>query len=68
MVKCINTDRRYKCIIESSNSKLFSDTTRDKGGSEEGIRPHELLEAALASCLNITIRMTLDNLRIKADN
>jgi putative redox protein len=68
MVKCINTDKRYKCIIESSNNKLFSDTTRDKGGSEEGIRPHELLEAALASCLNITIRMTLDNLKIKADN
>ncbi len=68
MVKCKNLDKRYKCIIETSNYSIFSDTTKEKGGSEEGIRPHELLEAALASCLNITIRMTLDKLKIKADN
>lgn len=68
MVKCKNLDKRYKCIIETSNYSIFSDTTKEKGGSEEGIRPHELLEAALASCLNITIRMTLDKLEIEADN
>lgn len=35
----------------------MADTTSDKGGSGAGFRPNELLEAALASCINITIRM-----------
>jgi len=34
-----------------------SDTTSDKGGGNRGFRPHELLEAALASCMNMTLRM-----------
>ena len=34
-----------------------SDTTADKGGGSRGFRPHELLEAALATCMNISIRM-----------
>ncbi|MBN2394867.1 MAG: OsmC family protein [Candidatus Atribacteria bacterium] len=68
MVKCKNTGKRYQCIVKSKNYRLFSDTTKDKGGSEEGIRPHELLEAALASCLNMTIQMALDKLKIEAKN
>jgi putative redox protein len=39
---------------------IFSDTTRDKGGSESGFRPHALLEAALASCMNMTLCMYTD--------
>jgi putative redox protein len=34
-----------------------ADATSDKGGSGEGFRPHELLEAALASCMNMSLRM-----------
>src|SRR5580658_9505885 len=34
-----------------------SDTTPDKGGGSRGFRPHELLEAALATCMNMSIRM-----------
>lgn len=33
------------------------DTTPDKKGANHGFRPHELLEAASASCMNMTFRM-----------
>ena len=35
----------------------MADTTQDKGGGEFGFRPHELLEAALATCMNMTATM-----------
>lgn len=35
----------------------LSDTTPDKGGGNRGFRPHELLEAALATCMNMSLRM-----------
>ena len=34
-----------------------SDTIPEKGGGASGFRPHGLLEAAYASCINMTIRM-----------
>ncbi|MBU2720860.1 OsmC family protein [Acidithiobacillus ferridurans] len=37
-----------------------SDTTPDKGGGNLGFRPHELLEAALANCMNMTLRMSAE--------
>ena len=58
-------------IIEHN---ILVDTTPDKGGSGKYIRPHELLEAALATCMNISIRMeaykkdiNLDNVEIKVE-
>jgi len=39
-----------------------SDTTVDKGGGSRGFRPHELLEAALATCMNMTLRMSAQKL------
>ncbi len=36
---------------------IVVDATKAKGGTGLYIRPHELLEAALATCLNISLRM-----------
>mgnify|MGYP000991138773 CR=1 FL=1 len=70
MVKCIAIDKKYQCTIDlkSANYRLFLDTSEDRGGSGDGISPHELLEAAAAACLNISIRIALDSLGIKVDN
>jgi putative redox protein len=48
-----------KFQVQFTNGTQFSmaDTTPDKGGSNAGFRPHELLEAALASCMNMSLRM-----------
>jgi len=34
-----------------------ADVTAEYGGAGAGFRPHELLEAALAACVNVTVRM-----------
>jgi putative redox protein len=60
MVEAKSQDVRYQTQLTSGAHSGISDTTRDKGGSESGFRPHDLLEAALASCMNITLRMYAD--------
>jgi putative redox protein len=48
-----------KFLVQFTNGAQFSmaDATRDKGGGDAGFRPHELIEAALASCMNMSLRM-----------
>ena len=60
MIEATSDLVRYQTQLTSGLHSVLSDTTRDKGGSESGFRPHELLEAALASCMNITLRMYAD--------
>jgi putative redox protein len=64
MIKCKNTNQNYACITSISEFSIISDTGIDKGGSGQGIRPHDLLTTAFASCLNITARMICDKLNI----
>jgi putative redox protein len=46
-------------VTNFSNSKhaSVSDAPPEKGGNSDGFRPHELLEAAFACCMNIWLRM-----------
>lgn len=44
-----------------------ADTIKNGVGGTTGMRPHELLEAALASCMTITARMAADDLGICAE-
>ena len=60
MVEAKSENIRYQTQFTSGAHSATSDTTRAKGGSESGFRPHDLLEAALASCINITLRMYAD--------
>ncbi|MFQ5342238.1 MAG: OsmC family protein [Anaerolineae bacterium] len=60
MVTCMSLETRYQSLVTNGKHEALSDTTEDKGGSHSGFRPHELLEAALASCLNIWLRMYAD--------
>ena len=47
----------YETKIVARNHLLISDEPSDKGGGDLGMRPHELLLAALTSCVCITIKM-----------
>jgi putative redox protein len=60
MVETTSKPIRYQTQISNGTHSALSDTTRNKGGSESGFRPHDLLEAALASCMNITLRIYAD--------
>ncbi len=60
MVTCENEEARYRVVISNGTHEIFADTTDTHGGGASAIRPHELLEGALAGCLNMTIRMYAD--------
>jgi putative redox protein len=48
----------YLTRVKNGLHQTQADTVEDYGGGNAGFRPHEFLEAALASCLNIWIRMS----------
>ena len=63
----IISESQYEKYLTSFTNGMFSayaDTTKDKGGMEQGFRPHELLEAALACCMNMSLRMHAEKLCI----
>ena len=57
MILCRSDEGKYKAVLTDGNHEICADTTADKGGGNAGFRPHDLLEAALASCLNMSLRM-----------
>jgi len=61
MIKSISSEIAYHCTLSNGKMKLESDAPVFKGGLGNGFRPHELLEAALTSCINISIRMIVGN-------
>lgn len=47
---------------------ILVDAPPEKGGTGNYIRPHEMLEAALAACINISIRMEARKKDIRLDH
>ena len=43
--------------VHAGDLELLANTLKDGIGGTNGFRPHDLLEAALAACMNITARM-----------
>jgi putative redox protein len=62
-----NEKIKYQCRVSNERDSVLSDTTEDKGGTGVGFRPHEFLEAALASCINMTLRMKAEKEGIALD-
>jgi putative redox protein len=50
----------YQHAVEMREHRLIADEPEEKGGTDEGPKPTELLAAALASCTAITIEMYAD--------
>lgn len=59
MIAANNTSSSTRTLVSSDGYSLPADTTPPKGAGE-GFRPHELLEAALASCTAITLRLVAE--------
>lgn len=47
----------YRTRVMNDGHELASDAPLNKGGDGAGFGPHELLEAALAACINMAVRM-----------
>jgi putative redox protein len=50
-------DAPYQTVFSSGVHSSIADVPIEKGGGGNGFGPHELLEAALATCLTMTARM-----------
>lgn len=68
MITVKNTNRNYTVCFSNGTIEAYSDTTPDKGGSGNGFRPHELLEASLACCLNIWLQKYANDNNIHIGN
>lgn len=61
MIRATSDLARYVTRFSDGKHEGISDVTTDKGGAHSGFRPHDLLEAALASCVNMAVRMYADH-------
>ena len=57
MIVSVSKETPYVTAFSDGRNETLSDTTLDNGGGGAGFRPHDLLEAALACCLNISLRI-----------
>ena len=64
MVKVITMEKLYSCFVTDGIHQLQADTTLEKGGGNEGFRPHDLLASALGSCIAISLKMFAFNRNI----
>ena len=67
MISATSETPRYRTRFSNGAQEAFADNTPDKGGGGAGFRPHELLEAALACCINMSVRMAADKHAIPLD-
>lgn len=58
----------YTTRIQSRGLEMLADEPADHGGSDLGLRPHELLLSSLAACTAITVRMYADRKQWKVES
>jgi putative redox protein len=68
MVTCNSLGSNFKCITKVKDFDIVSDATIEKGGQGQGFRPHDILECAYASCLNIFVQMLCEKMRISLES
>lgn len=66
MITAENVAPSTQTFVSNGRHSLAADTTPPKGAGE-GLRPHELLEAALASCTAITLRLVAEERGIRLE-
>jgi putative redox protein len=57
MITTTSSTPPYQVLFSDGIHSSISDTTAEKGGSGSGFRPHDLLEAAVGSCMNMWLQM-----------
>jgi putative redox protein len=60
MIKAVIQKEHFVTAITNDAHRIFADEPLEKGGTNKGFSPMELLAASLASCVAITLRMYAD--------
>lgn len=68
MIQTASDSEPYKTEFTNGKVSGLSDNSPDKGGQGDGFRPHELLEAAVANCMNMSVRMYADKHGLSLDS
>ncbi|WP_225726449.1 MULTISPECIES: OsmC family protein [unclassified Nocardia] len=59
MIEATSIPTPWQVKFRADGNEGMADTVKAGVGGHAGLRPHELLEAALASCMTISARMAL---------
>jgi putative redox protein len=62
MIEATALARAWQVGFRAGDHEGLADTVKDGAGGSAGMRPHELLEAALATCMTISAQMALADL------
>jgi putative redox protein len=57
MIRSNSLDAPYRTAFTNGSHEAVADVPVEKGGAGKGFGPHELLEAAFATCLTMTVQM-----------
>jgi len=66
MVKTKSCATPYRTTVTNGRAEIAVDTMKEGVGSDQGFRPHELLEAAVGACMSIGARLAADELGVGA--
>ncbi|GAA4487006.1 hypothetical protein GCM10023191_014240 [Actinoallomurus oryzae] len=64
MVEATVLAKPWQVRFRAGGNEGVADTLKEGVGGSAGMRPHELLEAALATCMTVSARMALADLGI----
>ena len=64
MIEAVALSTPWQVRFRAGRHGGTADTAKRGVGGSAGLRPHELLEASLATCMNITARMALADLGV----
>ncbi len=68
MITARGGNLEYITELANGITNIYADVTKEKGGQGMHFRPHDLLEASVAACMNIIARMSLDSMHVKYDS
>jgi len=64
MITASIQEPEFKTLLECGKHQILADMKTEKGGQDAGMGPHDLLEAAMAACMSITLRMACNKYQI----
>lgn len=53
----VNQYGKMSVTLSNGEHQIIGDVSKETGGEDEGLNPHELLEAALGACTTLTLEL-----------